>query len=1312
MKKAYRTTTHVICGLMVTLACTAGGHAAPVRIVILSGQTVHDTKSTTPFLEGLYAADPKRFNVLDIVEDVSKITAETFARCDVIVSNWTCHPTMTGGPWTQEGKQAFADAIRKGTGMVSFHAASAACNDWPEFQQISGLTWKLGHTSHTSYHTFKVVINDNKHPITRGMPDFWITDELYQRMVKLTPTDFRTLATAFANTDVSGTGAWEPMLIVTQLGKGRGVNFLLGHDVPAMRNIAWQTIMLRATEWAATGKVTVPIPKEWPSTPAAAALVGVDADAAIRAATQYAHGEPREPLFVVEQLVNHATSNTSKTAAEDRARLAAQLGEAIAACKTAEARSFFCRQLGMIGTPAQVPVIAPLLADEGTATMARFALERIAGPEAAAALREALSTLKGNLLIGVIASIGTRADADSVPALVPLLRDTDPAVARAAASALGLIGTPEAAEAIKAARLATSDPAMRAVLTDAYLACGERLIAAGDKKTAAGVYKLLYAPAEPPAVRAAAFRGLILSQPVQATPLIKEALESNVPELIVAVANIVRELPKVGDTKAIAGAALHVPADLQVIMIQAFAERGDKAAVDNARRGLVHENPQVRLVSIDALARLGDESDAGLLADRAMRGEPPERTAAMDALRRMPGTAAEDTLVNLLLGEDDQTRSAAARALVNRPANAKVFEVLGNFREENVQVALLGVLDQLGNDEALAILKHEAAAESAAVRSAALSALMNWPTSAAASVLLQALQDHRNEAMRPAILTALARMVPGELPAAEWVAGVGKLFETAGSPDEREAALNILGNITTPEALSLAVSQTQRADVADVAAETALKIATALVDTHKDAVRLAARELIANARSPEIIKRADVLQRRAERPPNLARGAAADSPDDLDADGGAGGDQAAIDGDPKTYWDEVDNKDLYRLRVTFEQPTRVSAINIVGYEYESHCPKDFDILCDDKVVKRVSNAVYDRTSVEAFFTFEPVTCTTLELRITGYYPASPAIRELEIFDWPQATPESQPGSTPSAAASPAYRWAQTDDSIALLNGDRIVWRFNYGKDLPKAYFDPLNLPDGTELVWLSPPDHEWHFALWFSWKEINGLNYWEQWNTPGQGRTRVLDGRARANPDHSADIDLTVSYHPDGKPALLTERRSIHVHPPEADGSYRIDWTSAFTAGAEDVHLKGGTAGGGYAGLSVRISPRTREWQLLDSEGRRDQPCEGMARHTHGQRSKWCDFSLVGMLTGSPAGVTVFDHPANLRHPSYWHNLIDDRIPFGYFSPALLWAEPYTLPAGQELVLRYRILIHAGRPDAERFDAEWHAFSTAKLAEP
>ena len=42
----------------------------------------------------------------------------------------------------------------------------------------------------------------------------------------------------------------------------------LGHDATAMKNTAWRTLLQRGTEWAATGKVTLPPAKDWPATKA------------------------------------------------------------------------------------------------------------------------------------------------------------------------------------------------------------------------------------------------------------------------------------------------------------------------------------------------------------------------------------------------------------------------------------------------------------------------------------------------------------------------------------------------------------------------------------------------------------------------------------------------------------------------------------------------------------------------------------------------------------------------------------------------------------------------------------------------------------------------------------------------------------------------------------------------------------------------------------------------------------------------------------------------------------------------------------
>jgi len=132
-------------------------------------------------------------------------------------------------------------------------------------------------------------------------------------------------------------------------------------------------------------------------------------------------------------------------------------------------------------------------------------------------------------------------------------------------------------------------------------------------------------------------------------------------------------------------------------------------------------------------------------------------------------------------------------------------------------------------------------------------------------------------------------------------------------------------------------------------------------------------------------------------PANISKHGKASSPDDLNSDGGSKGDAAAIDGDQTTYWDEVDNKKFYCLRVDFSEKIKVISVRIMGYQHHRHAPKDFDICCDDKVVKEVRGAVY---TDNWFHTAVPETdCTSLELRITGSHGRSPAIRELEIVGW-------------------------------------------------------------------------------------------------------------------------------------------------------------------------------------------------------------------------------------------------------------------------------------------------------------------------
>lgn len=95
----------------------------------------------------------------------------------------------------------------------------------------------------------------------------------------------------------------------------------------------------------------------------------------------------------------------------------------------------------------------------------------------------------------------------------------------------------------------------------------------------------------------------------------------------------------------------------------------------------------------------------------------------------------------------------------------------------------------------------------------------------------------------------------------------------------------------------------------------------------------------------------------------------------------------------------------------------------------------------------------------------------------------------------------------------------------------------------------------------------------------------------------------------------------------------------------------------------------------------------------------------HGKAARWLDYHAVIDKKGRTAGVTIFDHPDNLRHPSPWY------ISFGgmpYFSPAPIFHKPYTLSAGDSFTLRYRILVHPGRGDRQVLEREYKEFASSE----
>ncbi len=225
-------------------------------------------------------------------------------------------------------------------------------------------------------------------------------------------------------------------------------------------------------------------------------------DQAFEALKNYDWGTDRSVL----EPINEAVITTRNDAAA-RKELEARLAGVLKASVSRDAKDFVCRKLMQMGSAISVPTLAELLVDKDLSHMARFALERNTSTEAVQSLRDALPKLSGSLKVGVISSLGQRRDSGCVSLLAKCLTDSDPAVARSAAIALGSIRTPDASKALSDSKSKIRE--IEIAITDARLACAEGMLMSGSTVEALAVYKSLLGNTQPKHVRIAATRGML-----------------------------------------------------------------------------------------------------------------------------------------------------------------------------------------------------------------------------------------------------------------------------------------------------------------------------------------------------------------------------------------------------------------------------------------------------------------------------------------------------------------------------------------------------------------------------------------------------------------------------------------------------------------------------------------------------------------------------------------------------------------------------------------------------------------------------------
>ena len=238
---------------VVTLLLAAHyGFAAPIRVLILTGANNHDWRATTPVLKQILENDG--LCVVSVETNVTAMKPAAFNNFDAVLSNFNTYGQQDSGEvWNAEMRAAFVKFIRSGHGLVVVHAGSAGFYDWPEFQQIAGVTWGKD-TGHGQMHTNEIQIVATGYPITVGLKSFETFDEFWQHAQ--VASGALALATVTPKTEFGGSGQPEPIAFATEFGSGRGFTLLLGHNTRAMESEGFKTMLRRGTEWAASGKVS------------------------------------------------------------------------------------------------------------------------------------------------------------------------------------------------------------------------------------------------------------------------------------------------------------------------------------------------------------------------------------------------------------------------------------------------------------------------------------------------------------------------------------------------------------------------------------------------------------------------------------------------------------------------------------------------------------------------------------------------------------------------------------------------------------------------------------------------------------------------------------------------------------------------------------------------------------------------------------------------------------------------------------------------------------------------------------------------
>ena len=284
-------------------------------------------------------------------------------------------------------------------------------------------------------------------------------------------------------------------------------------------------------------------------------------------------------------------------------------------------------------------------------------------------------------------------------------------------------------------------------------------------------------------------------------------------------------------------------------------------------------------------------------------------------------------------------------------------------------------------------------------------------------------------------------------------------------------------------------------------------------------------------------------------------------------------------------------------------------------------------------------------------------------------------------------------------------------TVKVLLGDQHFTTIHQrGFDKPILY--PVFGPGQTPMVRNWPmkkdvkgeaTDHPHHKSIWFS-HEINGTDFWSE-----KGGKVVTD-RVRYNfkdPELKNAVKIKSTWIKKATDSPMFTSTTTFWFGGNAKTRW-IDCSIVFHASHGDIHFED-TKEGMFAIRThpdLRLSPdRKRGVEKVYGKAFNSEGVTGKA--IWGKKAKWLVYQ--GEVNQQPVSMIMFDHPDNLRHPTTWHARDYGLVaanPFGlkHFL-GLKGQGAYTVQAGDELKLRYRIEFIEGLVTAETAREHFQQFS-------